>query len=55
VKNTESAVPDGLCRHAVRRPPGADPDSAFLEKPFTARGLQEAARLLLYGTINPAG
>jgi CheY-like chemotaxis protein len=27
--------------------------SAFLEKPFTARGLREAARFSLYGTINP--
>lgn len=28
--------------------------SAFLEKPFTARGLREAARLILFGEINPA-
>lgn len=27
--------------------------SAFLEKPFTARGLREAARLSLFGSINP--
>ena len=27
--------------------------AAFLEKPFTARGLREAARLALFGTINP--
>ena len=27
--------------------------SAFLEKPFTARGLREAARFILFGTINP--
>jgi CheY-like chemotaxis protein len=27
--------------------------SAFLEKPFTARGLCEAARFVLFGTINP--
>ncbi|HXG90030.1 MAG TPA: response regulator [Vicinamibacterales bacterium] len=27
--------------------------SAFLEKPFTARGLREAARFLLFGSINP--
>jgi len=26
---------------------------AFLEKPFTARGLREAARLVLFGVINP--
>jgi CheY-like chemotaxis protein len=28
-------------------------DSAFLEKPFTARGLREAARIILFGSINP--
>jgi CheY-like chemotaxis protein len=28
--------------------------AAFLEKPFTARGLREAARLVLFGTLNPA-
>lgn len=28
--------------------------SAFLEKPFTARGLVEAARFALFGTINPS-
>jgi CheY-like chemotaxis protein len=27
--------------------------AAFLEKPFTARGLREAARLVLFGSINP--
>lgn len=27
--------------------------SAFLEKPFTARGLREAARLVLFGALNP--
>lgn len=27
--------------------------AAFLEKPFTARGLREAARLALFGSINP--
>ena len=29
-------------------------NSAFLEKPFTARGLREAARFVLFGSINPA-
>jgi CheY-like chemotaxis protein len=29
-------------------------DSAFLEKPFTARGLREAARFILFGALNPA-
>jgi CheY-like chemotaxis protein len=28
-------------------------NSAFLEKPFTARGLREAARFILFGSINP--
>ena len=27
--------------------------AAFIEKPFTARGLREAARLALFGSINP--
>lgn len=27
--------------------------AAFLEKPFTARGLREAARLVLFGSLNP--
>lgn len=27
--------------------------AAFLEKPFTARGLREAARFVLFGAINP--
>ncbi len=28
--------------------------SSFLEKPFTSRGMREAARLALFGVINPA-
>jgi CheY-like chemotaxis protein len=28
-------------------------NSAFLEKPFTARGLREAARFVMFGMINP--
>ena len=27
--------------------------AAFLEKPFTARGLREAARFILFGAVNP--
>lgn len=27
--------------------------AAFLEKPFTARGIREAARVMLFGAINP--
>jgi response regulator RpfG family c-di-GMP phosphodiesterase len=30
-------------------------NAAFIEKPFSARGLVEAARLLLFGSINPTG
>jgi CheY-like chemotaxis protein len=33
--------------------PVLDDDSTFLEKPFTARGLIEAARLSLFGAVNP--
>jgi CheY-like chemotaxis protein len=29
-------------------------NAAFVEKPFTARGLREAARFILFGAINPA-
>jgi CheY-like chemotaxis protein len=29
-------------------------NAAFLEKPFTARGLREAARFILFGAINPS-
>ena len=29
-------------------------NTAFLEKPFTARGLREAARFILFGGINPS-
>lgn len=32
--------------------PELDERSAFLEKPFTARGLQEAARLVLFGSFS---
>ena len=31
-----------------------EPGSSFLEKPFTSRGMREAARMALFGTINPA-
>ena len=30
-----------------------EPDTVFLEKPFTPRGLREAARLALFGVMNP--
>jgi CheY-like chemotaxis protein len=29
-------------------------NAAFVEKPFTARGLREAARFILFGAINPS-
>ena len=29
-------------------------NAAFLEKPFTARGLREAARFILFGALNPS-
>ena len=29
------------------------PAGGLIEKPFTARGLREAARLVLFGSINP--
>jgi hypothetical protein len=28
--------------------------AAFLEKPYSSRGIREAARLILFGTLNPA-
>lgn len=31
-----------------------EPGAAFLEKPFSARGLVEAARFVLFGTIDPS-
>jgi CheY-like chemotaxis protein len=31
-----------------------EPAEAFVEKPFSARGLREAARFILFGAINPA-
>jgi CheY-like chemotaxis protein len=33
--------------------PELDANTAFIEKPFSARGLIEAARLVLFGTFNP--
>jgi CheY-like chemotaxis protein len=33
--------------------PELEGGAAFLEKPFSARGLREAARLVLFSTINP--
>lgn len=33
--------------------PEVEPNAAFIEKPFSARGLREAARLLLFRSISP--
>jgi CheY-like chemotaxis protein len=35
------------------RRPEVEPNAAFIEKPFSARGLQEAARLLLFKSVQP--
>lgn len=45
----ETGFSDMLFENRVELEGGA----AFLEKPFTARGLCEAARLCLFATINP--
>jgi CheY-like chemotaxis protein len=45
----QTGFSDMLFENQVELEDGA----AFLEKPFTARGLREAARLVLFGAINP--
>jgi CheY-like chemotaxis protein len=45
----QTGFSDMLFENRVELEEGA----AFLEKPFTARGLREAARLVLFGSINP--
>lgn len=45
----QTGFSDQLFENRVELEDGA----AFLEKPFTARGLREAARLVLFGSINP--
>ena len=45
----QTGFSDMLFENRVELEDGA----AFLEKPFTARGLREAARLVLFGSINP--
>jgi CheY-like chemotaxis protein len=45
----QTGFSDKLFENRVELEDGA----AFLEKPFTARGLREAARLVLFGSINP--
>ena len=45
----QTGFSDMLFENRVELEDGA----AYLEKPFTARGLREAARLMLFGTINP--
>lgn len=34
--------------------PELEPGAAFIEKPFSARGLREACRLLMFDALNPA-
>jgi CheY-like chemotaxis protein len=45
----QTGFSDMLFENRVELEDGA----AFLEKPFTARGMREAARLVLFGSINP--
>lgn len=45
----QTGFSDRLFENRVELEEGA----VFLEKPFTARGLREAARLVLFGSINP--
>lgn len=45
----QTGFSDMLFENRVELEEGA----SFLEKPFTARGLREAARLVLFGSINP--
>jgi CheY-like chemotaxis protein len=45
----QTGFSDMLFENRVELEEGA----AFLEKPFTARGLREAARLVLFGSLNP--
>jgi CheY-like chemotaxis protein len=45
----QTGFSDMLFENRVELEDGA----AFLEKPFTARGLREAARFVLFGSINP--
>ena len=46
----QTGFSDMLFENRVELEEGA----AFLEKPFTARGLREAARMVLFGTLNPS-
>jgi CheY-like chemotaxis protein len=46
----QTGFSDMLFENRVELEEGA----AFLEKPFTARGLREAARLVLFGSVNPS-
>ena len=45
----QTGFSDMLFENRVELEDGA----AFVEKPFTARGMREAARLVLFGSINP--
>lgn len=43
----------GFCATLFADRPELEAGASFLEKPFTPRGLQEAARLALFGRFNP--
>lgn len=43
----------GFCATLFADRPELETGASFVEKPFTPRGLQEAARLALFGTFNP--
>lgn len=45
----------GFSDQLFEKRPELGEGEAFLEKPFSATGLREAARLVLYGRINPEG
>lgn len=44
----------GHCSRLFQESPELESKTAFIEKPFSPRGLIEAARLALFGTFNPA-
>lgn len=44
----------GFCDMLFEHRAELEDNAAFLEKPFTARGLREAARFILFGALNPS-
>lgn len=57
IRNTAPQVPvlyeTGYCATLFENRDELEAGASFVEKPFTPRGLQEAARLALFGTFNP--